>query len=80
MLLVIIVFLKYMHYHKHLINYIPEIIKLAKGDNESQLNRMTQIEQDTFEMQVRAANIGNNKRKHSLYCSTIESSTDQGKP
>lgn len=36
----------------------PEIIKLAKGENESQLNRMTQIEQDTFEMQVRAANIG----------------------
>ncbi|VVC92372.1 unnamed protein product [Leptidea sinapis] len=35
-----------------------KIIKLAKGDNESQLNRMTQIEQDTFEMQVRAANIG----------------------
>ncbi|CAH2068413.1 unnamed protein product, partial [Iphiclides podalirius] len=34
-----------------------EIIKLAKGENDSQLNRMTQIEQDTFEMQVRAANI-----------------------
>lgn len=38
---------------------ISEIIKLAKGENDSQLNRMTQIEQDTFEMQVRAANIGN---------------------
>lgn len=35
-----------------------EIIKLAKLENETQLNRMTQIEQDTFEMQVRAANIG----------------------
>lgn len=35
-----------------------EIIKLAKGENESQLNRLTQIEQDTYEMQVRAANIG----------------------
>lgn len=42
------------HFHSH----FSEIIKLAKGENESQLNRMTQIEQDTFEMQVRAANIG----------------------
>lgn len=41
------------------IQSLSEIIKLAKLENESQLNRMTQIEQDTFEMQVRAANIGN---------------------
>lgn len=41
--------------------YLSEIIKLAKGENESQLNRMTQIEQDTFEMQVRAANIGKHR-------------------
>lgn len=40
-------------------NGFTEIIKLAKLESESQLNRMTQIEQDTFEMQVRAANIGN---------------------
>lgn len=43
------------------INIITEIVKLAKGENDSQLNRMTQIEQDTYEMQVRAANIGNLK-------------------
>lgn len=35
----------------------PEIIKLAKGENDSQLSRMTQCEQDTYEMHVRAANI-----------------------
>ncbi|TGZ49593.1 Mediator of RNA polymerase II transcription subunit 22 [Temnothorax longispinosus] len=35
----------------------PEIIKLAKGETESQLSRMTQCEQDTYEMHVRAANI-----------------------
>ena len=34
-----------------------EIIKLAKGENDSQLSRMTQCEQDTYEMHVRAANI-----------------------
>ena len=32
-------------------------MKLAKGDFESQLNRMTQCEQDTYEMHVRASNI-----------------------
>ncbi|KAI8429637.1 hypothetical protein MSG28_000223 [Choristoneura fumiferana] len=42
---------------KSMLENFEEIIKLAKGENESQLNRMTQIEQDTFEMQVRAANI-----------------------
>lgn len=35
-----------------------EIIKLAKGENDSQLSKITQYEQDTYEMQVRAANIG----------------------
>ncbi|XP_043469745.1 mediator of RNA polymerase II transcription subunit 22 [Leptopilina heterotoma] len=39
-----------------LVNY-EEIVKLAKTDNETQLSRMTQCEQDTFEMHVRAANI-----------------------
>lgn len=34
-----------------------EIVKLAKGENETQLSRMTQCEQDTYEMHVRAANI-----------------------
>lgn len=34
-----------------------EIGKLAKGDTESQLSKITQCEQDTYEMQVRAANI-----------------------
>ncbi|XP_077299340.1 mediator complex subunit 22 [Arctopsyche grandis] len=42
---------------KSMLENFEEIIKLAKGENESQLSRMTQIEQDTFEMQVRAANI-----------------------
>ena len=35
-----------------------EIIKLARGENDSQLSKLTQCEQDTYEMQVRAANIG----------------------
>uniref|UniRef100_A0A1L8DHI3 Mediator of RNA polymerase II transcription subunit 22 n=1 Tax=Nyssomyia neivai TaxID=330878 RepID=A0A1L8DHI3_9DIPT len=34
-----------------------EILKLAKGENDSQLSKITQCEQDTYEMQVRAANI-----------------------
>lgn len=35
-----------------------EIIKMAKGENEgSQLSKLTQCEQDAYEMQVRAANI-----------------------
>lgn len=38
--------------------YVPEIGKLAKGESEShQLSKITQCEQDTYEMQVRAANI-----------------------
>lgn len=34
-----------------------EIVKLAKGEHDTQLSRMTQCEQDTYEMHVRAANI-----------------------
>lgn len=37
--------------------FVTEIVKLAKGEHDSQLSRMTQCEQDTFEMHVRAANI-----------------------
>jgi hypothetical protein len=36
---------------------IAEIVKLAKGESETQLSKMTQSEQDTYEMHVRAANI-----------------------
>ncbi|XP_054087620.1 mediator of RNA polymerase II transcription subunit 22 isoform X2 [Zeugodacus cucurbitae] len=35
----------------------PEIIKLARGEGDSQISKTTQCEQDTYEMQVRAANI-----------------------
>ena len=34
-----------------------EIVKLAKGESETQLSYMTQSEQDTYEMHVRAANV-----------------------
>ena len=37
---------------------ISEIVRLGKGENETQLSKMTQCEQDTYEMQVRASNIG----------------------
>lgn len=37
--------------------FFSEIIKLSKGENETQLSRLTQCEQDTYEMHVRAANI-----------------------
>lgn len=37
--------------------FVLEIVKLAKGEHDSQLSRMTQCEQDTYEMHVRAANI-----------------------
>jgi mediator of RNA polymerase II transcription subunit 22 len=40
------------------VDFLLEIIKLAKGEHETQLSKMTQCEQDTYEMQVRAANIG----------------------
>ncbi|KAI8115387.1 Mediator of RNA polymerase II transcription subunit 22 [Lucilia cuprina] len=34
-----------------------KIIKLARGEGDSQISKTTQCEQDTYEMQVRAANI-----------------------
>lgn len=34
-----------------------EIVKLCKGEDESQVSRATQCEEDAFEMQVRAANM-----------------------
>lgn len=46
--------------------FFTEIIKLAKGESDSQLSKITQCEQDTYEMQVRAANIG----KHQPHIST----------
>ncbi|EEB17696.1 Surfeit locus protein, putative [Pediculus humanus corporis] len=42
---------------KCMLENFEEIVKLAKGENETQLLRMTQCEQDTYEMHVRAANI-----------------------
>ncbi|XP_033321737.1 mediator of RNA polymerase II transcription subunit 22 [Megalopta genalis] len=42
---------------KSMLENFEEIIKLAKGESDSQLSRMTQCEQDTYEMHVRAANI-----------------------
>lgn len=42
---------------KSMIENFDEIIKLSKAENETQLSKMTQSEQDTFEMHVRAANI-----------------------
>ncbi|XP_018906471.1 mediator of RNA polymerase II transcription subunit 22 [Bemisia tabaci] len=42
---------------KTMVENFEEIIRLAKGEHETQLSRMAQCEQDTFEMHVRAANI-----------------------
>ncbi|KAF7997174.1 hypothetical protein HCN44_005451 [Aphidius gifuensis] len=42
---------------KSMLENFEEIVKLAKGENDSQLSRMAQCEQDTYEMHVRAANI-----------------------
>ncbi|XP_054271739.1 mediator of RNA polymerase II transcription subunit 22 [Macrosteles quadrilineatus] len=42
---------------KSMLENFEEIVKLSKGENETQLQRMTQCEQDTYEMHVRAANI-----------------------
>ncbi|CAD6241163.1 GSCOCG00009185001-RA-CDS [Cotesia congregata] len=43
---------------KSMLENFEGILKLAKGDTEAQqLTRMTQCEQDTYEMHVRAANI-----------------------
>lgn len=45
------------YFHKTF-SFQIEIIKLAKGESDSQLSKITQCEQDTYEMQVRASNIG----------------------
>lgn len=43
---------------KSMLENFEEIVKLSKGENESQqLSRITQCEQDHYEMHVRAANI-----------------------
>ncbi|KAH0815970.1 hypothetical protein GEV33_006820 [Tenebrio molitor] len=42
---------------KSMLENFEEIVKLAKGEHDTQLSRMTQCEQDTYEMHVRAANI-----------------------
>jgi len=43
---------------KSMLENFEEVIKMAKGENEgSQLSKLTQCEQDAYEMQVRAANI-----------------------
>ncbi|KAJ6636853.1 Mediator of RNA polymerase II transcription subunit 22 [Pseudolycoriella hygida] len=42
---------------KSMLENFEEIGKLAKGETETQLSKITQCEQDTYEMQVRAANI-----------------------
>lgn len=52
-----------------------EILKLAKGESESQLSKLTQAEQDTYEMQVRAANMGKILRLSALkstWCHVID--------
>jgi hypothetical protein len=54
---------------------ISEIVKLAKGENDTQLSKMTQSEQDTYEMHVRAANIVSlhwNKIRTWLPCILVE--------
>lgn len=50
------IIVRYFFYTKFYINFL-EIIKLAKGEHDTQLSRMTQCEQDTYEMHVRAANM-----------------------
>lgn len=40
-----------------MLDNFEEIVRLAKGENETQFSKMTQCEQDTYEMQVRASNI-----------------------
>ncbi|KAG8233795.1 hypothetical protein J437_LFUL008015 [Ladona fulva] len=42
---------------KSMLENFEEIVKLAKGDSDTQLTRITQCEKDHFEMHVRAANI-----------------------
>lgn len=45
------------HLLKIIYTIISEIVKLAKGEHDTQLSRMTQCELDTYEMHVRASNI-----------------------
>uniref|UniRef100_A0A0A9Y8G6 Mediator of RNA polymerase II transcription subunit 22 n=1 Tax=Lygus hesperus TaxID=30085 RepID=A0A0A9Y8G6_LYGHE len=42
---------------KSMLENFEEIVKLAKGESETQLTRFVQAEQDTYEMHVRAANM-----------------------
>ncbi|CAE1249952.1 MED22 [Acanthosepion pharaonis] len=42
---------------KSMVENFKEIIKLARVEDDTQISRMTQAEQDQYEMQVRAANI-----------------------
>ncbi|XP_069121501.1 mediator of RNA polymerase II transcription subunit 22-like [Argopecten irradians] len=42
---------------KSMLDNFTEIIKLARGEEESQVSKTTQIEQDQYEMQVRGSNI-----------------------
>ncbi|KAI9588997.1 hypothetical protein GQX74_007166 [Glossina fuscipes] len=42
---------------KSILENFEETVKLARGEGDSQLSKTTQCEQDTYEMQVRAANI-----------------------
>lgn len=51
-------YIKSVKHHVSCVLIVTEIGKLAKGESEShQLSKITQCEQDTYEMQVRAANI-----------------------
>ncbi|XP_014781625.1 mediator of RNA polymerase II transcription subunit 22 isoform X2 [Octopus bimaculoides] len=42
---------------KSMVDNFREIIKLARVEDDTQISRMTQAEQDQYEMQVRASNI-----------------------
>ncbi|OWF42662.1 mediator of RNA polymerase II transcription subunit 22-like [Mizuhopecten yessoensis] len=42
---------------KSMLDNFTETIKLARGEEESQVSKTTQIEQDQYEMQVRGSNI-----------------------
>ncbi|KAL1132041.1 hypothetical protein AAG570_011649 [Ranatra chinensis] len=42
---------------KSMLENFEEIVKLAKGESETQLTKFLQCEQDTYEMHVRAANM-----------------------
>lgn len=44
-----------------------EIIRLAKGENDSQLSKVTQCEQELYETQVRASNIGRCPTAHTFH-------------